>query len=80
MDCILQTHAPIKKRYVQAIQASFVNNKMHKETTKKLHLRNKFMDCKTDAEGIPYNKQGNHCFNPIRNEEMPVTLILKYAT
>ena len=31
VDNILQKHAPIKKRYVQKNQASFMNYKIHKE-------------------------------------------------
>ena len=52
VDNTLQKHAPIKKRYVQANQASFVNSKTHKELMRRTRLRNKFIDSKTDADRI----------------------------
>ena len=42
VDNILQKHAPIKKRYVRANQASFINNKIHKEVMTRTRLRNKY--------------------------------------
>ena len=44
VDYILQKHAPIKKRYVRANQASFVNSKIHKEVIRMIRLRNKFIE------------------------------------
>ena len=44
VDYILQKHAPIKKRYVRANQASFVNSKIHKEVIRMTRLRNKFIE------------------------------------
>ena len=40
VDYILQKHAPIKKRYVRANQASFINSKIHKEVMRRTRLRN----------------------------------------
>ena len=42
VDNILQKHAPIKKRYVRANQASFMNSKIHKEVMRRTCLRNKY--------------------------------------
>ena len=50
VDNILQKHAPIKKRYVRANQASFINSKIHKEVMRRTCLRNEFTDSKTDAD------------------------------
>ena len=44
VDDILQKHAPIKKRYLRANPASFMNSKIHKDTMKRTRLRNKFID------------------------------------
>ena len=60
VDYILQKHAPIKKRYVRANQASFMNSKIHKEVMRRTRLRNKFIDSKTDADRIAYNEQRNY--------------------
>ena len=69
LDNILQKHAPIKKRYVRANQASFINSKIHKEVMRRTRLRNKFIDSKTDADRIAYNKQRNYCVSLIRKEK-----------
>ena len=68
VDSILQKHAPIKKRYVRANPASFINDKIHKEVMRR-SLRNKFIDSKTDADRIAYNKQRNYCVSLIRKEK-----------
>ena len=44
LDNIFQKHAPLKKRYVRANQASLRSSKMHKEIVRKTRLRNKFID------------------------------------
>ena len=69
VDNILQKHAAIKKRYVRANQASFINSKIHKEVMRRTRLRNKFIDSKTDADRIAYNKQRNYCVSLIRKEK-----------
>ena len=69
VDNILQKRAPIKKRYVQENEALLLNSKIKKEVTRKTRLRNKFIDSKTDADRIDYNKQCNYCVNLIRIEK-----------
>ena len=77
VDNILQKHAPIKKRYVRANQASFINSKIHKEVMRRTRLRNKFIDSKTDADRIAYSKQRNYCDSLIRKEKKgTITVIL----
>ena len=80
VDDILQKHAPIKKRYVRANQASFMNSKIHKEVMRRTRLRNKFIDSKTEADRIAYNKQRNYCVSLIRKEKKPITVTLIYVT
>ena len=70
LDNILQKHAPIKKRYVRANQSSFMNSKIHKEVMRKTHLRNRFIDSKTHAKRIAYNKQRKYCVCLIRKEKI----------
>ena len=50
LDEAIQRHAPIKKRYVRANQASFINKKINKETMKRSRLRNKFLNTKSDID------------------------------
>ena len=70
----------IKKRYVRANQASFMNSKMHKEVMRKTRFRNKFIVSETNADRITYNKQRNYCVSLIRKEKRPITVILIYVT
>ena len=70
VDNILQKHAPIKKRYVRANQGSFINSKVHKEVMRRTRLRNKFIEFKTDANRIAYNKQRNYCASLILKEKI----------
>ena len=73
---ILQKHTPIKARYVQAHHALFTKSKIDNEVMRRTCLRNKFIDFKTDAHRIAYNKQRNYCVSLIRKEKKPITVIL----
>ena len=65
----IQRHAPIKKRYVRANQAPFINKKINKEIMKRSRLRNKFLNTKKDIDRKAYNKQRNLCVSLIRSEK-----------
>ena len=69
VDNILQKHAPIKKRYVLANQSSFINSKILKEVMRRTRVRNKFIDYKSDADRIAYNKQRSYCVSLIRKQK-----------
>ena len=69
LDKAIQRHAPIKKRYVQANEAPFINKKINKEIMKRSRLRNKFLNTKSDIDRKAYNKQRNLCVSLIRSEK-----------
>ena len=69
LDKAIQRHAPIKKRYVRANQAPFINKKINKEIMKRSRLRNKFLNTKSDINSKAYNKQRNLCVSLIRSEK-----------
>ena len=69
LDEAIQRHAPIKKRYVRANQAPFINKKINKEIMKRSRLRNKFLNTKSDIDRKAYNKQHNLCVSLIRSEK-----------
>ena len=73
---ILQKYTPKRARYVQANQALFTNSKIDNEVMRRTCLRNKFIDFKTDAHRIAYNKQRNYCVSLIQKEKKPITVIL----
>ena len=84
VDNILLKHAPVKKMYVLANQASFMNSNIHKEVMKRTHLRNKFIDSKTDAKRIAHNRQRNYGVTLIPKEKRSINLnirdVMSYKT
>ena len=56
-----ERHAPIKKRYVRANNAPFMNKELHKEIMKRSRLRNKFLKTKTEGNREIYKTQRNYC-------------------
>ena len=68
LDEAIQRHAPIKKRYVRANQAPFINKKINKEIMKRSRLRNKLLNTKSDIDRKAYNKQRNLYVSLISSE------------
>ena len=69
LDEAIQRHAPIKKRYVRANQAPFINKKINKEIMKRSRLRNKFLNTKSGIDRKAHHKQRNLCVSLIRREK-----------
>ena len=65
----LDKYAPIKKRYIRANQAPFINKRINKEIMKRSRLRNKFLNTKSDNDRRAYNKQHNICVTLIRQQK-----------
>ena len=51
----IQRYAPIKKRYVRANEAPFINKKINKEIMQRSRLRNQFLNKKSDTDRKAYN-------------------------
>ena len=66
VDHTLETRAPLKKRYLRANQAPFINTKINKEIMKRSQLRTKFLYSKSDLDQRVYDKQRNICVSLIR--------------
>ena len=69
VDKTLDKYAPIKKRYVRANQAPFMNKRINKEIMKRSRLRKKFLNTKSDIDRRAYNKQRNICVTLIRQQK-----------
>ena len=54
-NCILEKHAPLKKRYVRANQASFIDKYINKQIVKRSRLYNKFLNSKSGTDRKAYN-------------------------
>ena len=64
-----EKHAPLKKRYVRANQAPFINKNINKEIMTRSRLRNKFLKSKREVDRINFNRQRNLCVSLIRKEK-----------
>ena len=76
VDNILQKHAPLKKRYVRANQAPFIDKNINKHIMKRSRLRDKFLNTKSNIDRKPYNTQQNLCVSPIRQAKKNVLVTL----
>ena len=52
-DCMLEKHAPLKRIYVRANQAPFIDKYNNKQIMTRSNLLNKFLNSKSDADGKP---------------------------
>ena len=51
----------LKKKYIQANQAPFLNNILSKDVMKRSRLRNKYLKQRSNTNKLAYNKQRNYC-------------------
>ena len=72
---VLSKNAPVKKSYVRANKAPFMNKVLKKAIMKKSQLRNVFLKKRTLESQVAYNKQGNYCIRLLRKKN---ETILKY--
>ena len=66
---VLNTHAPMKLKYVRANNAPFMNKNISKAIMKRSRLRNKFLSNPNDNNKRIYNKHRNYCVNLLRKEK-----------
>ena len=69
LDEAIQRHAPIKKGYIRANQAPFINKNINKGIMKRPRLRNKFLYTKSDNDRKVCIKQRNLFVSLIRSEK-----------
>ena len=63
---ILNRHAPLRKKYLRANNAPFMNKPLSKAIMVRSRLRNKFIKCKTSESRDAYRKQRNYCVTLLR--------------
>ena len=75
MDCydfenilmnILNIHAPLRKKYLRANNAPFMNKPLSKAIMVRSRLGNKFINSKTRESSKAYKKQRNYCVTLLR--------------
>ena len=62
----LNSFAPLKKKYVRANKASFMNKELKKAIMVRSKLRKKFLKSRSEEDRKAYNKQRNMCFKLLR--------------
>ena len=62
---VFEKHVPLKKKYVRANQAPFIDKKINKEIMKRSRLRNRFFKTKNETDRENYNRQRNFCLSMI---------------
>ena len=62
----LNSFAPLKKKYVRANQASFMNKELKKAIMVRSKLRNKFLKSRSEEDRKAYNKQRNMCIELLK--------------
>ena len=65
--CIFNNHAPIRKKYLRANEASFMTKELHNAIMKRLRYRNKFLKDKSQTSKENYKMQPNFCKKLLRN-------------
>ena len=64
--CILNKHAPQKRRFVRANNSPFMTNELYKAIMVRSGLRNKFYKLKTYQSKEEYKRQRNYCVSLLR--------------
>ena len=65
----LESHAPLKKKYVRGNQSPFMNKDLSKAIMVRTKLRNIFLKNRTEENKINYNKQRNLCVALLRKSK-----------
>ena len=66
---VLSKNASVKKRYIRANEALFMNKVLKKAITKRSQFRNVFLKKRTLESQVAYNKQRNYCTSLLRKEK-----------
>ena len=66
---LLNKHAPMRKKYVRANNAPFMNRNLSKAIMTRSRLRNKFLKNPNESNKSDYNRQRNYCVNLLRREK-----------
>ena len=63
---VLNTHAPVKHKFVRAIQVPFTNKKLEQEIMNRSKLRNNFLNNKFIEDKQAHNTQRKKCEELLR--------------
>ena len=66
---VLNRFARLKKKYLRPNHSRFVNKELNKAIMERSRLRNEYLENKTRAARIAYNKQRNVCVSILRKSK-----------
>ena len=69
---VLNKETPIKKKYLRANEAPFMNRKLKKAIMIRSRLRNTFLKHPTNENKKNYRKQRNFCISLLRKEKKKI--------
>ena len=76
----LNSFAPLKKKYVRANQASFMNKELKKAIMVRSKLRNKFLKSRSEEDRKTNNKQRNMCIKLLKKTKKKLLFKFEYQT
>ena len=76
----LNSFAPLKKKYVKANQASFMNKELKKAIMIRSKLRNKFLKSRSEEDRKTNNKQRNMCIKLLKKTKKKLLFKFEYQT
>lgn len=67
---ILNSHAPLKQRYVRANDNPFITKDLRKEHMKRSYLKNRYLKDRIEANHSAFKKQRNKCVSLLRKAKI----------
>ena len=64
---LVNTHAPLKTKYLRGNDQPFMNKKLRKEHMKRTMLKNRYLKDKSDFNFMAFKKQRNYCVKLLRD-------------
>ena len=68
MDAI-NKHAPLKRKYIRANHAEYMDKELSQATVKRSKLRNDYLKHRSDENRLVYKKQRNFCVTLLRKRK-----------
>ena len=76
----LKSFAPLKKKYVRAKQASFMNKELKNAIMVRSKLRNKFLNSRSEEDRKVYNKKRIKCVKLLKKDKKKLLFKFEYQT
>ena len=65
---VINKHAPLKRKYMRANHAEYMDKELRKAIMKRLKLRNEYLEHRSEENRLAYKKQSNFCVTLLRKK------------